>query len=41
MDEYFAVVEQRFKAADPDGDGTIDAKEFKTKAGKALLQLLK
>ena len=41
MDEYLAVVEQRFKAADPDGDGTLDAKELNSRAGKALLRLLK
>jgi Ca2+-binding EF-hand superfamily protein len=40
-DEYLAVVEQRFKAADPDQDGTLDAKELNTKAGQALLRLLK
>ena len=40
-DEYLAVVEQRFTAADPDHDGTLDAKELNTKAGQALLRLLK
>lgn len=40
-DEYLALVEQRFAAADPDHDGTLDAKELKTKAGQALLRLLK
>src|SRR3981189_3055211 len=40
-DEYLAVVEQRFRAADPDHDGTLDAKELNTKAGQALLRLLK
>jgi Ca2+-binding EF-hand superfamily protein len=40
-DEYLAVVEQRFSAADPDHDGTLDAKELNSKAGKALLQLLR
>jgi hypothetical protein len=40
-DEYLAVVEQRFNAADPDKDGTLDAKELNSKAGKALLRLLK
>ena len=40
-DEYLTVVEQRFKAADPDGDGTLDAKELNSRAGKALLRLLK
>ncbi len=40
-DEYLAVVEQRFNAADPDHDGTLDAKELNSRAGKALLRLLK
>ena len=40
-DEYLAVVEQRFNAADPDRDGTLDAKELNTRAGKALLRLLR
>jgi hypothetical protein len=40
-DEYLAVVVQRFKAADRDNDGTLDAKELNTKAGQALLRLLK
>jgi Ca2+-binding EF-hand superfamily protein len=40
-DEYLAVVEQRFSAADPDHDGTLDAKELNTRAGQALLRLLK
>jgi Ca2+-binding EF-hand superfamily protein len=40
-DEYLAVVERRFNAADPDKDGTLDAKELNTRAGQALLRLLK
>ncbi len=40
-DEYLAVVEQRFSAADPDHDGTLEAKELNSKAGQALLRLLK
>lgn len=40
-DEYLAVVEQRFNAADPDHDGTLDARELNSKAGQALLRLLK
>jgi Ca2+-binding EF-hand superfamily protein len=40
-DEYLTVVEQRFNAADSDKDGTLDAKELNSKAGKALLRLLK
>ena len=40
-DEYLAVVEQRFNAANSDSDGTLDAKELATKAGRSLLRLLK
>jgi Ca2+-binding EF-hand superfamily protein len=40
-DEYLAAVEQRFNAADPDHDGTLDAKELNSKAGQALVRLLK
>ncbi len=40
-DEYLAAVEQRFGAANPDGDGTLDARELNSKAGQALLRLLK
>ena len=40
-DEYLAVVEQRFNAANPDRDGTLDSRELRTKAGQALLRLLK
>ena|SRR5215475_427412 len=39
--EYLAVVEKRFNAADPDRDGTLDSRELKTKAGRALLRLLR
>jgi len=39
-DEYLAVVEQRFKAADGDNDGTVSAAEFRTRSGRALLQLM-
>ena len=41
LDEYLAVVEQRFNAANPDKDGTLDAKELNSPAGKALLRLMK
>ena len=41
QDEYLAVVEQRFNAANADADGTLDAKELNSKAGRALLRLLK
>jgi Ca2+-binding EF-hand superfamily protein len=40
-DEYLALVEQRFGAADTDHDGTLDVKELNSKAGRALLRLLK
>ncbi len=40
-DEYLALVEARFKAADPDNDGKIDAKELATPGGKDLVRLLK
>lgn len=39
--EFLKVVEARFAAANPDKDGTVDCKELGTKAGKALLKLLK
>ena len=39
-DEYLAFVEVAFKRANPDNDGTLDAKELKTPAGRALLRLL-
>jgi Ca2+-binding EF-hand superfamily protein len=41
LDEYLAVVEQRFNAANADADGTLDAKELKSKAGRALLRLVR
>jgi hypothetical protein len=40
-DEYLAVVGKRFKAADADSDGTLTAGELRSKAGRALLRLLK
>jgi Ca2+-binding EF-hand superfamily protein len=39
-DEYLAIVEQRFKSADTDGDGSVSAAEFRTPAGRALARLL-
>jgi hypothetical protein len=39
-DEYLAVVEQWFKSADVDGDGSVSAAEFGTPAGRALARLL-
>ncbi len=41
LDEYLGVVEQRFNAANPDKDGTLDWKELNTRAGRALLRLLR
>jgi Ca2+-binding EF-hand superfamily protein len=35
-----ALVEKRFKAADTDHDGKIDATELKTPAGQSLQKLL-
>jgi Ca2+-binding EF-hand superfamily protein len=40
-EEYLAIVAARFKAADPDGEGTVDCPEAKSKAGRALMRLLK
>ena len=37
----WADAEVLFKRADPDNDGTIDAKELNSAAGHALLRLLK
>jgi hypothetical protein len=39
--EFLALVEKRFKAADLDNDGTIDAKKLKSAAGRSLVPLLK
>ena len=36
-----AVVEQRFKAADKDHDGTLINWEFHTPKGRALVRLLR
>ena len=41
LDEYLAVVEKRFNAANRDNDGTLDARELRTPAGRALLRLLR
>jgi hypothetical protein len=40
-DEYLAVVEQRFKAANLDNDETLDARDLTTGAGAALLRLMR
>ena len=39
-EEYLSLVETRFKIADPDNDGTLDAKELETETGQSLLKLL-
>lgn len=39
-EEYLAVVELRFKAADRDHDGTISSWEFQTSTGRNLARLL-
>ena len=39
-DEYLKLVEERFKAADRDNDGTLDDNELRSRAGRALLRLL-
>jgi len=39
-DEYLKVVENRFKAADPDNDGTLDEKELRSRIGQSLLRQL-
>lgn len=40
MDEWLSIVRARFKAANPDKDGTVDAKELDTKAGQALVVMI-
>jgi uncharacterized membrane protein YkoI len=40
-EEYLSIVKTRFEAADADHDGTVSEAELKTKAGKALVRLLK
>lgn len=40
-DEFLALVAARFKAADSDNSGKIDAKEIAAPAGKALVRILK
>jgi hypothetical protein len=41
VDEYLALVEKRFNAADTDHDGTLSKAELKSPAGRALARLLK
>ncbi|MEI9916968.1 MAG: hypothetical protein WDN29_15505 [Methylovirgula sp.] len=40
-DEYIAMAEKLFKAADLENDGTLDARELRSHAGRALQRLLK
>ncbi len=40
-DEYLALVQKLFKQADVDNEGTLDAKELRSKAGLALLRLIR
>ncbi|HTV33364.1 MAG TPA: calcium-binding protein, partial [Methylocella sp.] len=40
-DEYLALVEKLFNAADIRKDGTLDAKELRSKAGRALTRLIR
>jgi len=40
-DEYVALVTKLFKQADVDGDGKLEAKELRSKAGRALLRLIR
>ena len=39
-DQYLELAETQFKTADPNNDGTLDAKELESKAGQDLLKLL-
>jgi hypothetical protein len=39
-DEYLAVLEQRFRSAGIDSDGSVSAAEFATPTGRALAHLL-
>jgi len=39
--EYLNYVEFAFKRADKNGDGTVDAKEARTHAGRVLMRLLR
>ena len=40
-EEYVALVTKLFKQADVDGDGKLEAKELRSKAGRALLRLIR
>ena len=39
--DYLSLTETRFKLADPDNDGRLDAKELDSAAGQSLLKLLR
>lgn len=39
--EYLAYVEKMFELANPDKDGSLDRAELNTKAGQALIKLLR
>jgi hypothetical protein len=38
-DDYLSLTETRFKLADPDNNGKLDANELDSEAGQALLKL--
>jgi hypothetical protein len=40
-EEYVALVQKLFKQADVDGDGKLEAKELRSKAGRALIRLIR
>ena len=40
-EEYVALATKLFKQADAEGDGKLDAKELNSKAGRALLRLIR
>ncbi|GLK66405.1 hypothetical protein [Hansschlegelia plantiphila] len=40
MDEWLKILRARFTKADPDKDGTLDAKELDTKAGQAVILMI-
>ncbi len=40
VNEYLALIKERFGAANPDDDQTLDDKELRTVHGRALLSLI-
>ena len=40
-EEYIGMAERLFKAADVNNEGTLDARELRSRAGRALLRLLR